>query len=518
MSSQEMKLKTYTTSTNEELLYAGEPNMSLLEDLAKGPGDIWHSSLDQGFKNCFKDIIYQTAVYWWFLNDIETADNCVNWRVNSNAFVIRKSIWEQSGGFNASYDNPLVSGLDFGFNTLRYSGGVPLYIKGLFKASDQKVNISSADRYLFFLNNFKKEHAFYMMFRKGLFSFFSEYSAYSKAKQKRTSSIIQDVVFQPKPLKDIQGKPTVSLVIPTMKRQAYTELLLQDHNQQTYLIKEAVIVDATPEHERDDKYYNPDNFDFDIKVKWQTSKGSCRARNEAIAMCTGDYVLFADDDIRILPDFVENHIKFLQTNNALACNGLDIMAEHVKQDLSDLKQRLEKLGAQRWKAGVSQMFSNANSIVKRSLVEELIGNDINFDGGYGEDSDFGLRILNSGNVLMYNPFSPILHLKPPQGGYRFWGQQSKQLGKKRKTQPWELDKPVKFIRPVPSPTITYGIVKHYKKNQIVEWQYKHFFLYLFKGSKSAFLLRFLKLPYKILQFKSSLGYAKRLMSIGERYN
>ena len=97
----------------------------------------------------------------------------------------------------------------------------------------------------------------------------------------------------------------------------------------------------------------------------------------------------------------------MQTNNALACNGLDIMAEHVKQDLSDLKKRLEKLGAQRWKAGVSQMFSNANSIVKRSLVKELIGNDINFDGGYGEDSDFGLRILNSGNVLMYNPFSPI---------------------------------------------------------------------------------------------------------------
>ena len=210
-------------------------------------------------------------------------------------------------------------------------------------------------------------------------------------------------------------------------------------------------------------------------------------------------------------------MRFLQTYNIQAANGFDIMATNQSQDLTDLKKRLEDLGEKRWKGGVSQAFSNANSIVKRSLVKELIGNDINFDGGYGEDSDFGLRILKMGSVLLHNPFSPNLHLKPPQGGYRFWGQQAKILGKQRKTQPWELDNPVKFVKPVPSPTITYGILKHFNKDQIKEWRNKHFFIYLFKNDKKTLLLRLLSLPYKQLQFTKSLQYAKRLIELGARY-
>ena len=303
-----------------------------------------------------------------------------------------------------------------------------------------------------------------------------------------------------------------------MRRQEYTELLLQDHNAQTYLIKEAVIVDATPEDDRHVKYYNPENFEFDVKVKWQTTKGSCRARNEAIKMCTGDYIIFADDDVRVLPDFVENHIRLLQTYNASACNGLDIMADNTNQNLDDLKEKLSILKDHRWKVGVAHLFSNANSCVKRSIVKKLVGNDINFDGGYGEDADFGLRILKLGEVLLNNPFSPNLHLKPSIGGYRFWGNQSKILGKNRKVQPWELDKPVKHIRPVPSPTVTYKFLKHFTSSQIKEWRWKHFFIYTFKKGKKGFIFNLLKLPYKQLQFSKSLRYAKRLMEKGERYS
>jgi hypothetical protein len=36
------------------------------------------------------------------------------------------------------------------------------------------------------------------------------------------------------------------------------------------------------------------------------------------------------------------------------------------------------------------MFSNANSCVKER--QSIVGNDINFDGGYGEDSDFGMSL------------------------------------------------------------------------------------------------------------------------------
>ncbi|OBX21494.1 glycosyl transferase family 2 [Gelidibacter algens] len=508
------KFKTWTSEEGEILLYVGDPDVDNFKKLIDGPGDLWHSSLDQGFRNCFPELIYQTAVYWWFLNDFENVNSAVNWRVNSRAFVIRKSVWEQLPGFDKAYSCEIMQGLDFGFNFIRYNHGIPMYVKGLFPKEHQNVKITSDNRYLFFKKHFKKRHSYYMLLRQGLLRFINEYKSFKKSS---SIKMHETTVIKGRPLKPIIGHPKVSLIIPTMKRQGYTELLLKDYNAQTYPICEAIIVDATPEEERDPKYYNEDNFNFKINLKWQTSKGSCKARNEAIDMCIGDYIIFADDDIRVLPDFVENHIKLLQTYKADATNGLDIMASHETQDLNDLKNRLAKLGDARWHVGVSSIFSNANSCVKKEMVDRLKGNDINFDGGYGEDSDYGLRILKAGGVLLHNPYSANLHLKPQQGGYRVWGSQSKLMGKKRKTQPWELDRPVKWPRPVPSPTITYGIIKHFTPEQVEAWRHKHFFLYLFKGGKKEFLVRLLKLPYKQLQFQKSLQYAKRLLYLGERH-
>lgn len=508
-------LKKHITKSGEIVLYAGTPDLEKIENLVLGAGDVWHSSLDQGFTNAFEDIIYQTAVYWWFLNDFEDQEEVISWRVNSANFVVRASVWEQMGGFDEMYESDTMRGLDFGYALLRLKFGVPMYVKGLFNAKNNQVSISNNDRYLFYRKHVKPHHSIYMLYRKGLKNIFSEYKAYQYAKKHFTKKASK--VISIRKLNEIKGSPTVSLVIPTMKRQAYSQLLLEDHKNQTYQITQAVIVDATPESERDSKYYQQKDFSFKIDVKWQTTKGSCRARNEALALCTGDYIIFADDDIRIQPNFVENHIRLLQTYNADACNGLDIMAENVYQNLDDLENRLTKLGGKRWRVGVAQSFSNANSCVKREWVNKIGYNDVNFDGGYGEDSDYGLRLLKNGAIVLHNPFSANLHLKPPVGGYRWWGSQASILGKKRKQQPWELDNPVKYIKPVPSPTITYGILKHFKPYQISEWRNKHFFIYLFKAPKKELLLRFFKYPYKQIQFSKSMQYAKGLIGIGERY-
>ena len=54
------------------------------------------------------------------------------------------------------------------------------------------------------------------------------------------------------------------------------------------------------------------------------------------------------------------------------------------------------------------MFSNANSCVKKEYVDLLVGNDINYDGGYGEDGDFGISLLKLGIPVLHNPFSANL--------------------------------------------------------------------------------------------------------------
>lgn len=511
-----MTLHEYKTASGALLLYSGSPDFAALDALAEGYGDLWHSSFEQGYKNAFPDLAHQSSVLFWYINDFENRDLCVSWRINPNQFAVRKSAWETLGGFDTDYENIQMQALDFGYNALRTQGVVPLYVKGLFKSDAvDKIQLSAKDRYAFYIKNFKIDHALFMLYRKGFWNPL-EWNAFMYAKNK-FSQIENRPLFAPRPLDALDGNPTVSYIIPTMLRQDFTLRLLDDLSKQTYPPSQVVVVDATPESARDELLYDQRNYSFELKVIWQQSKGSCRARNEAITVCNGEYIVFGDDDIRVGPYFIENHLRFIQTYHAGGCNGLDIMAANPNQDLTDLQQRLDALGERRWVAGSTQMFSNANSCVKKIHVDELVGNDINYDGGYGEDGDFGLSLLKLGIPILHNPFSANLHLKPPAGGYRFWGTQAKIMGKKRKTQPWELDTPVKWIRPVPSPTLVYQFYKQFTPQQVSEFRSKYFFLYVFKGGpKWSIPLRLLNIPFRQLQFNKSVFYAKKLLALGVR--
>ncbi len=510
-----LELKEYQTKGGEIILYNGQPDFKKLEKLSTEFGDMWHSSFEQGYKNVFSEIAYQTVTFFWFSNDFDDVDECISWRINPNHFAVRKSVWDTLKGFDNEYESPVMQAFDFGLTSLRYQGAVPLYSKGLFETTTtESVKISAKDRYAFFIKNFKKEHALYMLSRRGLWRI-AEWSAFLYAiKNFKLKEALP--VVKPRELKLIEGSPKVSYIIPTMMRQDFTLNLLADLSNQSYLPNQVVVVDATPGDQRDESLYNPANYPFELIVKWQETKGSCRARNEAIELCSGDYIVFGDDDLRLLPDYIENHIRFLQTYNAGACNGLDIMADNQQQNLDDLRRKLEKLGPKRYIAGAALFFNNANNCVKSEFVAQLIGNDVNFDGGYGEDNDFGFSLSKIGVVVLQNPFSNSLHLKPPVGGYRFWGNQTKIIGKKRKKQPWELDHPVKWIRPVPSPTMMYYYHKNFDSALVTEFKHKYFFLYLFTGSKWLFPLRLLKLPYRLLQYNKATFYAKNLLKIGKR--
>lgn len=510
-----LTLKEYTADNGDVLLYNGQPDFDRLNALAKGPGDIWHSSFDQGYKNAFPELVYQTATFFWYIRDFDNLDQCVSWRVNPNHFAVRKTVWETLKGFDPEYVNPQMQAFDFGYNALRVSGAVPLYVKGLFGPAEmEKIAISTKDRYVFFRKNFKLDHSIFMIYRKGFLKL-SEWRAFFYARKNFRKSASKPVVG-PRALKPLEGNPKVSYVIPTMFRQDYTLQLLDDLAAQTLPLSQVVIVDATPLTEENKSVYDPSRYPFELVVKWQQTKGSCRARNEAIALCTGDYIVFGDDDIRIPSDYIESHIRFLQTYGTNASNGLDIRADNQQQDLADLQHKLDAMGDKRFLSGTAQIFNNANSCVKSEFVRRLVGNDVNYDGGYGEDNDFGMSLTRIGVVILQNPFSTNLHLKPPTGGYRFWGAQAKIMGKKRKKQPWELDVPVKWIRPVPSPTAMYYFYKQFGPELVNEYRHKYFFLFLFKGPKWSFLYRLLRIPYKQMQFSKSLFYAKNLIRLGVR--
>ncbi|SEP54934.1 glycosyltransferase family 2 protein [Flavobacterium urocaniciphilum] len=498
--------KIHITSNGEEILYTGSPDLQLLENLSLGAGDIWHSSFKQGYFNFFEEIIYFAATFNFLSHDFPNLKQCVSWRINPEAFAVRKSVWERLDNWDIDFKTEEMRAINFGFNAVKNQGAVSLYVENLFTEVSTKLpKVNVFDMFLFYRKNFKKRHSVYLLIRKGLFNF-NYWNAYLKTKK------IKQITGQLKALniKDLQpvkGSPTIGYVIPTMLRQNFTRELIICLKNQTVPPTKVVVVDATPLENRQEKIYEIDNLPFELIVQFQTTKGSCRARNEALELLDTDYVIFGDDDICIPDNFVENHILFLQNYNADACNGLDIRADHEKQTLNDLWPKLKEIENIRWKSGVSFNYSNANSCVSRAVLNVLKDNDVNFDGGYGEDTDFGLRILKNGFVLLHNPFSANLHLKPAQGGYRFWGNQAK----KRKAMPWEGDFPVKNIFPIPSPTISYYNLKHYDKKALKEYKIKHFLLYLGSGSISDRVLKFITLPKKFMQYEKSIFYAKKLI-------
>jgi hypothetical protein len=331
-----INFQTYTTKEGCELIYAGSPDFNLLEKLAAGNGDCWHSSFEGGFKNKLDEVVYQSYVNWWYVKDFDNLSDCVSWRVNPEAFVIRKSVWDLFCGFDDDYENMSIKGLALGFDIIR-NGGIPYYVKGLFDSNQCQFNpYSTKDLFVFFRKKFKPEHATYLWLRKGLFSI-QVWKAFFHAKKNIT--FLNSPFIKSRELEALVGNPTVSIIIPTMLRQEMTHQLLLDLNAQTYLPTTVIIVDATPEDKRQLHWYDDKIFNFRLIVKWQVSKGSCRARNEAIELSEDDYIIFADDDIRIQPNYIENHLRFLQTYQAEASNGLDIQADNFSQNLEDLENK-----------------------------------------------------------------------------------------------------------------------------------------------------------------------------------
>ena len=66
-----IELKEFINKKGEIILFSGNPNLEILEIVSNGLGDIWHSSFEQGFKNLFPEIVYQTSTFYRIVKDFD---------------------------------------------------------------------------------------------------------------------------------------------------------------------------------------------------------------------------------------------------------------------------------------------------------------------------------------------------------------------------------------------------------------------------------------------------------------
>ena len=114
---------------------------------------------------------------------------------------------------------------------------------------------------------------------------------------------------------------TVTVGLATLDRYPYLETLLDDLAAQTRLPDEVVIVDQTAPHKRQPIPTTRWSHAFPVRVVHQKTRGTTKARNRLLQECQSDVILQPDDDSRVDPDYVENHVRHFDDDRVDVVSG-----------------------------------------------------------------------------------------------------------------------------------------------------------------------------------------------------
>jgi glycosyltransferase involved in cell wall biosynthesis len=246
---------------------------------------------------------------------------------------------------------------------------------------------------------------------------------------------------------------TIDVIIPTIGRKKYLYDVLQDLSKQTHLPINVIIVEQNPQEgsvsELD--YLHTEKWPFVIKHTFTHQAGVCNARNLALSQVESEWVFLNDDDNRFESDLIEKVFENIKRYGVRSVTTSYLRSNELVRYLI---------------VSQSGIFGSGNSFLKTELLKQVSFNE-SLEFGYGEDTDFGLQLRNSGVDIIYFPEPNILHLRAPIGGFRI-----------KPTFQWSPE----IIQPKPSPTIMYVKLKYDTKEQLLGYKLV-LFLKLFKSER-----------------------------------
>jgi len=397
-----------------------------------------------------------------------------------------------------NYDTTISKELDLGYR---------LWNKGYMLTDDvsqwpedtEKPSIS--DEYRFLRKYYKKAWAFNVLFRR-LITFhnpFAEISGFiksgniSRIELFKNHKVYSDYDTFQSPL--LASQPKVSIIIPTLNRYKYLKDVIWDLEKQTVTPHEIIIIDQTKP--LDLEFYK--QFKTPIKLIVQEGRGQWLARNEAIKKATSDWLLFFDDDSRVEPNWVEEHIKGVDYFNADISAGVSIskVGDTVPANYSYF----------RW----ADQFDSGNALVHKRVFKAVGLYDMQYDKMRMGDGEFGLRSYLQGFKSISHPYASRLHLKVSDGGLR-------QVGH------WDAFHSKKWFDAIPIPSVTFLYRTYFDKLNVkvgmtsgiltaaVPFNLKKYRSFL----PLTFVLVILKLPVMLIRFKKSWDKSSRMMQEGPK--
>ncbi len=233
--------------------------------------------------------------------------------------------------------------------------------------------------------------------------------------------------------------PSISLVIPTYRREQILKDTLEDVLKQDYPNLEILVVDQTETHDPTIQTYL-ETLAKTNKIKWfQVNWASLpAARNYGVRRSQGDIIIFIDDDVQLPENYLHTHIKVYQQNaelGAVAGRVLDRMklADSEKINPSQDPYTIEILPPEAMDPGIAwyhidlvhttkpqEVISTrgCNMSFKREIFTKYnVWFDERFRGNaVREESDFCLRLRQTGYKIWYEPDAYLVHLGEETGG------------------------------------------------------------------------------------------------------
>lgn len=230
----------------------------------------------------------------------------------------------------------------------------------------------------------------------------------------------------------------ISIIITTYNSPDYLRVCLNSFTHQTDKNFEIIIADDGSTKETKDAIKEYNNNNFKIFHAWHEDQGfrAAKIRNEAVKLSSGEYLIFVDGDCIAFKDFVKNHRSlsekgyFSRGNRVMTSENFtkeiinkDIninsicFANFIKLRIQKKINRLipffrinkypfRKILKKKWKGA-----KTCNLGVWRNDFKNINGYDENYIGWGREDSDFVIRLINSGVYRKEATFSTgLLHL------------------------------------------------------------------------------------------------------------
>ncbi|MGA8532482.1 MAG: glycosyltransferase family A protein [Candidatus Tumulicola sp.] len=140
----------------------------------------------------------------------------------------------------------------------------------------------------------------------------------------------------------------------------------------------------------------------------QANSGLAKGRNAGIERATGERIAFIDDDVLVLPNFVEEHLRSHASHPRAIVRGGAIEVESF-DDLPPPVWSIRNYSG--------NYFWTTNVSVPLATIRAIGGFDESFSEYGWEDVEVGLRLRRNGVRGVFNPKALAYHYKPrPRSG------------------------------------------------------------------------------------------------------